>query len=92
MVERKLFLQIKGINIMSPNEECMIVVPITKRIEIIMGIQVCLISRMNFDYRENGGKKGFLENPKRQYRVPQCGEHGCSANNKKNRGYYEYPS
>ena len=36
--------------------------------------------------------KAFLENPKRQYRVSQCGEYGYSANKKKNRDYYEYPS
>ena len=51
--------------------------------EIVMGIQVCLISFMNFDYKENGGKKAFLANPKHQYHVSQCGEHDCSANNKK---------
>ena len=53
--------------------------PITKEIEIIMSIQVYLISWMNFDYKENGGKKAFLANPKHQYRVYQCGGHGCSA-------------
>ena len=37
-------------------------------------------------------RKAFLENPKHQYRVPQCEEHARSANNKKNGGYYEYPS
>ena len=42
----------------------MIVVPITKRMEILISIQLCLICRMNFDYTENGGKKAFLENPK----------------------------
>ena len=30
-----------------------------KKMEIIMSIQVCLISQMNFDYKENGGKKSF---------------------------------
>ena len=72
--------------------ENMIVVPITKRMEIIMGIQVCLISRINFDYKENGGKKAFLANPKHQYHVSQCGEHDCSAHNEKNGDYNEYPS
>ena len=52
--------------------ENMIAMPITKRMEIVMGIQVCLISWMNFDYEENGGKKAFLANPKQQYRVSQC--------------------
>ena len=39
--------------------ENMIVVPITKKMEIIMSIQVCLISGMNINYKENGGKKRF---------------------------------
>ena len=42
---------------MYPNEESMTVVPITKRMEIIVSIQVCLISWMNLDFEENGGKK-----------------------------------
>ena len=45
---------------MYPNVESMIVVPITKIMEIILNIQVYLISQMNFDYEENGGKKLFL--------------------------------
>ena len=57
----KLFLQIQSINIVYPNVENMIVVPITKRMEIITGIQVCLISRKNFGYKENGVKKLFLQ-------------------------------
>ena len=44
--------------------ENMIALPITKRIEIIMGFKVCPISRMNFDYKENGGNKAFPANPK----------------------------
>ena len=83
MVESKLFLQIQSINIMYPTEENMIVVPITKRIEIVMGIQVCLISWINFDYMENGGKKALLAIPKHQYHLFQCGEHDYRANNKK---------
>ena len=57
-----------------------------------MGIQVCLVSWMYFDYKPNGGKIAFLANPKRQYRVSQCAEHDCHANNKRNRDCYEYPS
>ena len=34
----------------------------------------------------------FLANQKHQYRVPQRGEHDCSADNKKNGDYYKYPS
>ena len=92
MVERKLFLQIQGINIMYPNVENMIVMPKTKRTEIVMSIQLCLISRVNIDYEENAGKKAFHANPKHQYRVSQCGEHDCHANNKRNRDCYEYRS
>ena len=57
-----------------------------------MSIQVCLISRMNSDYNENGGNKAFLVNPKQQYHVSHCGEHDCHANNKKNEDCYVYPS
>ena len=71
MVERKLFLQIQSSNIVYPKVENMIVMPITKRMEIVISIQVCLISRINFDYKENGGKKAFLPNPKHQYHVSQ---------------------
>ena len=56
---KKLLLQIQSINIVYPNEENMIVVPITKRKEIIISIQVFLISQINFDYKENVGKKNF---------------------------------
>ena len=81
-----------NINIMYPNVQNMIVVPATKGMEIIMSIHVCLISRMNFDYKENGEKKGFLVNPKYQHHASQCGEHDCSDNKKRNRDYYEYRS
>ena len=37
-------------------------------------------------------RKAFLTNPKHQDCLSQCGEHDCSANNKKNRDYYEYLS
>ena len=72
MMERKLFLQIKSINITYPNEENIIVLPITKRIEIVMSIQVCPISRMNFDCEESGGKKALLANPKHQIVYPSA--------------------
>ena len=69
MVERKVFLQIQCFNIMYPNEENMIVMPITRRLEIVRSIQVCLISWINFNYKENGGKNAFPANPKHQYHV-----------------------
>ena len=61
VVERKLFSQIESINTMYPNEENMIFMPITKRIEIVMSIQVRLISQINFEYKENGGKNAFFQ-------------------------------
>ena len=36
-------------------------------------------------------RKTFPANPKHQYSVSQRGEHDCSAHNKKNGDYYEYP-
>ena len=71
MVERKLFLQIQCINIAYPNVGNMIALLITKRMEIIMGIKVCLISRMNFDYKENSGNKAFPASPKHQHHGSQ---------------------
>ena len=62
-------MQIQNINIMCPNAENIIVVPAMKIKGIIMSIQVCLITRMNFDYKENARKKAFLANPKHQYYV-----------------------
>ena len=64
----------------------MIAMLITKRTEIVMGIQVCLISWINFDYKEMVERKAFLANPKRQYHVSQWGEHDCSGD------YNEYQS
>ena len=76
---------------MYPNEENMIVAPIRKRIKIITSIESCLISRMNFDYKEIGGKEAFLANPKHQYCASQWEEHDCSTYNRKNGDYYEHP-
>ena len=56
-------MQIKNINIMYPNKENIIVVPITKRMKPIMSTHVCLISWRNINYKENGKKKAFLANP-----------------------------
>ena len=92
MVEGKLFLQIRSINIVYPLMEKTIALPVTKRIKIVMGIQVCLISWLNFDYKENGRKKAFPTNSKHQCRVSQYGEHDCCANNNKNGDYYVHPS
>ena len=69
MVERKLLLQIQNLNIMCPIMENMIAMPITNRMETVVGIQVCLISWMIFDYKENGRKKAFFLKSKGQYCV-----------------------
>ena len=87
-----LFLQIQSINIVYPNVKNMIAVPRTKRIEIIMSFQVRLILRMNFDFKENSGKKNFLAFLKHQYRVSQYGEYSYSAHHSKNEDCYEYGS
>ena len=55
-MERKTFLA----NPNYPNVENMILVPTTKRMEIIMGIKDCLISWINVDHKENSGKKSFF--------------------------------
>ena len=52
-------MQIQSINIMHPNEENMTIVPITKRMEIIINTYVCFILQINIDYKENGRKKSF---------------------------------
>ena len=59
MGKRKAFLANQSINIVNPNDKSMIVVPITKGMEIIISIQVCLISQININYRENDEKKSF---------------------------------
>ena len=55
--EKKFFLQFQSINIVYPNVENLIAVPITKRMEITMSIQVWHVSQININYRENHGKK-----------------------------------
>ena len=47
---------------------------------------------MNFDSKENRGRKSFLANLMHQYHVPQWGEQDYNAHNKKNEDYYEYLS
>ena len=55
-----LFVQIHNVNIMYPNQENMIVLPLAKRKEIIMSIKVCLVSQMSINYKEHGGEKSFF--------------------------------
>ena len=90
--KRSFFLQIQSVNNMYPNLKNIIIVPITKRMEIIMSFQVWLISWMNINYKKNGGKKSFSFKSKHQYRESQYGKHDCSAHEKKNGDYNEYPS
>ena len=37
-------------------------------------------------------RNAFTANLKHQYGASQYGEHDCSAHNKKNANYYDYPS
>ena len=63
----------QSINNMYPDEENMIVVLVTKKIEIITSIKLfSQIQSIN--------------------RVSQSWEHDCSANNKKDVDWYEFPS
>ena len=66
--------------------------PITKKLKIITRIQVYLISWMNFDHKENGGKKSFSCKSKDHYHVSQWEKHNCNAHYKNNGDYYEYSS
>ena len=68
---------------MYPNVENMFIVPIAKRIEINTSTQVYLISRINFDYKENGKKKSFSCKSKASNHVSEWREHDCGAHNKK---------
>ena len=77
IVERKAFLAELKHQYCVSNEENMIIVTNNKKLKIITSIQVCLITRMNNNYKENGGKKPFLANPKHPYRVSHCKEHDC---------------
>ena len=77
---------------MYPNEDKVIVMPITKRMEIIISIEVYLISLMNINYKENGGMKRFSYKSNAPISCILFGEHVCSANNKKNGDYYEHRS
>ena len=92
MVEKKDFVANPNFNIVHPNAENMIIVPIRKSMEVIMSIQVCHISLININYTKKGGKNSFLINLKHQYRVSQSGERDCGAHNETNGDYNEYSS
>ena len=61
---KKSFLANQSINIVYSNKENMIVRPITRTVEIIMSIQVYLISKMTINYKENGEKKSIYSKSK----------------------------
>ena len=87
----KLLWQIQSINIMYPNLENMIVVPITKTMVIITSIQVWLISRMNINYSKNGEMKS-LQIQSINILYPKEVNMIIVPNHKNNGYYYEYPS
>ena len=70
----------------------MIVVHAKKRTEIITSIHVCLISRMNFDYKKMVERKAFPIKPKQRHRVSQKEKQNCTAQSQKNGYYYKNPS
>ena len=82
-MREKLFLEIQSINIMYPNVENLVVVPKMKRMEIIMSIQVCLISRMNINYSKNGGNKSFSCQTKTSIPSISLTKHDCNAHSQK---------
>ena len=47
---------------------------------------------MKINYQENSGMKSFSYKSKASISSFLDGEHDCSANNKNNGYYYEYPS
>ena len=76
---------------MYPNEKNIIVMPITKRMEIIMESKFVSFHGITLIIRKVVERKAFMANAKRQFHVSQCGEHDCSAENK-NRDCYGCPS
>ena len=83
----------QSINVVHPNEDNMTVMPITKRMEIITRTQVCLISQMNIDYKENGGKNWFFSQIQSINIVyPNKENIVVVPNHNRNGEYYENPS
>ena len=90
--ERKAFLPNPKHQDCVPNMENMIVVPIIKKWRLLQVSKFVLFHGLTLAIRKMVERKAFLANTKLKYCVSQCGEEDCSANNKKNKGYYEYPS
>ena len=82
-MERNAFLASPKHQHCLSNEENMIVVPAAKKVEIVTSIQVCIISWMNFEYKENGGKNSFSYNSKASISCIQCGEYNFSDQSQK---------
>ena len=74
---------------MRPIAGNMIRVRKTTGMAIVICIEVCLISRMKFSFKENSRKKRFHAKPKHQYHVSHYRERDCSAHNKNNGDYYK---
>ena len=70
----------------------MIVAPNHKKNVECYRIQVWLIGGQTLIIGKTVERKAFLANPKHQYHVSQREKCDCSAHNKKNGDYYEYPS
>ena len=92
MVLRKPFLANQKHQYRISKEKNMITVPTIKRIELIMSIQVCLITRMKSNYMKNSGKKNFSCKSKASRSCIPTWITWCSAHYKKNADYYEYSS
>ena len=86
-----LFLQAQSINTMYSNEKNMIALPITKRMQTMMSVPVCLIPWMNINYKENGGMNSFSCKSKVSTSCIPMGEHVDVANHKISRDYYAHP-
>ena len=75
--KKKAFFWNQNIDMVYSNKENVFIVPMTKKMKIIMRILVCPIWGMNFDSKENGGRKRFSWqtkawisfNPKRRKRL-----------------------
>ena len=66
-------------------------VPNQEKIEIITTILVCLIWMMNFDFKENGGKKSISYKTKASISCTEWGEHIYGAKSERKVYYYKNP-
>ena len=87
-----IFLPTQTINIVYPKEDNMIIVPITKRVEIILSTQVWLISRMGIKYKEMVERNFFLQIQRSNIVHPNVENMVVVPNHNRNGDYYENPS